>query len=135
VNIVVFLSNSKVGRKRQENAVFRSVLNSFFLPFIDTAFYVSAIAGLRKITRHAMEEREAHGAESRDFILLDAIIGHHDDEDKRFADTITYFVGGFHTTGNRKEHFTKHTFTVIMRHLQVQIPNADQSDNYNFPSI
>lgn len=82
-----------------------------------------------------MEEREAHGAESRDFILLDAIIGHHDDEDKRFADTITYFVGGFHTTGNRKEHFTKHTFTVIMRHLQVQIPNADQSDNYNFPSI
>ena len=50
----------------------------------------------------AVKERESHGAESRDYLLIDAIIGHHPDEERRFADAITYTVGGFHTTGNCK---------------------------------
>lgn len=59
-----------------------------------------AISTLRKIIGNAVKEREASGEGSRDFLLIDAIIGHHADEDKRYADAVTYTVGGFHTTAN-----------------------------------
>ncbi|XP_076460830.1 cytochrome P450 20A1-like isoform X2 [Babylonia areolata] len=59
-----------------------------------------AVTTMRDIVARAVKERERHGGESRDFLLLDAIIGHHpDDEERRFADAISYTVGGFHTTG------------------------------------
>ncbi|KAL8600514.1 hypothetical protein ACOMHN_005008 [Nucella lapillus] len=62
--------------------------------------FKKALTTLREIVARAMKERESHGKESRDFLLIDAIISHHaDHEERRFADTITYMVGGFHTTG------------------------------------
>lgn len=62
--------------------------------------FKKAINVLRQKIGHALKEREAHGTEDRDFLLIDAILDHHDDEEKRFADCISYTVGGFHTTGN-----------------------------------
>ncbi|KAK7476467.1 hypothetical protein BaRGS_00032302 [Batillaria attramentaria] len=60
-----------------------------------------AMDNLREIVGKAVKEREAHGEESRDFLLIDAILAHHEgDEEKRFAEAITYMVAGFHTTGN-----------------------------------
>ena len=66
-----------------------------------------ALEKLRTIVDHAVQERLAHGDEARDFILLDAIIAHNKDPDTRFADAITYTVGGFHTTGNGNLVFVK----------------------------
>ncbi|XP_070211491.1 cytochrome P450 20A1-like isoform X2 [Littorina saxatilis] len=62
--------------------------------------FKKALATLRQIVGRAVKEREAHGKDSRDFLLIDAIIGHHPDEERRFADAITYTVGGFHTSAN-----------------------------------
>ena len=61
---------------------------------------------LRKIVARAVKEREAHGTESRDFLLLDAVIGHHPDEERRYADAVSYTVGGFHTSGNCKSKYS-----------------------------
>ncbi|KAL8600517.1 hypothetical protein ACOMHN_005011 [Nucella lapillus] len=60
--------------------------------------FKKALTTLREIVARAVKERESRGRESRDFLLIDAIIGHHtDDQERRFADTITYMEGGLHT--------------------------------------
>lgn len=55
---------------------------------------------MHEIIQRAVKRRLAYGQESKDFILLDAIINHHDDKNNQNADAITYTIGGFHTTGN-----------------------------------
>ncbi|XP_076460824.1 cytochrome P450 20A1-like [Babylonia areolata] len=63
--------------------------------------FQKALTTLRDIVARAMKEREKHGGESRDFLLIDAIIGYHpDNKERQFGDAITYLVGGFHTTAN-----------------------------------
>ncbi|XP_076460828.1 cytochrome P450 20A1-like isoform X2 [Babylonia areolata] len=63
--------------------------------------FQKALATMKDIVARAVKERERHGEESRDFLLIDAIIGHHpDDEERRFGDAITYVVGGLHTSDN-----------------------------------
>lgn len=62
--------------------------------------FKKAMTTLREIVSRTLKERKAHGMERRDYLLIDSIIDHHHEEDKRFADCITYLVGGFHTTGN-----------------------------------
>jgi hypothetical protein len=57
---------------------------------------------MREIVGHAVAEREAHGEESRDFLLLDAVINYHSDEESRFDDAFSYAVAGFHTSANCK---------------------------------
>ena len=61
------------------------------------------MATLKEIVARAIKDRESRTKESRDFLLIDAIIGHHpDDADRRFGDVMAYAVGGFHSTGNCK---------------------------------
>ncbi|XP_076461690.1 cytochrome P450 20A1-like [Babylonia areolata] len=63
--------------------------------------FQKAMATMKDTIARAVKERERHGAESRDFLLIDAIIAHHpDDEEQQFADAINYLIGGFHTSGN-----------------------------------
>lgn len=62
--------------------------------------FQEALANMKDTVLRVIKARERKGRESRDFLLIDAIIGHHaDDADRRTADTLTYLVGGFHTTG------------------------------------
>ncbi|KAK7476474.1 hypothetical protein BaRGS_00032309 [Batillaria attramentaria] len=64
-------------------------------------YFKKAMDNLREIVGKAVKEREPHGAENRDFLLIDAILVHHEgDEEKKFADVFSYMIAGLHTTGN-----------------------------------
>ncbi|XP_076460826.1 cytochrome P450 20A1-like [Babylonia areolata] len=62
-----------------------------------TQDFQKALTTMKDTVARAVKERERHGAESRDFLLIDAIIGYHpDDEERRFGDAISYLLGYIH---------------------------------------
>ncbi|XP_050388413.1 cytochrome P450 20A1 isoform X1 [Patella vulgata] len=47
-----------------------------------------------------MRYRKKHGSKSEEYLLIDRIMDHTENDDTVYADILTYLVGGFHTTGN-----------------------------------
>ncbi|XP_076460827.1 cytochrome P450 20A1-like isoform X1 [Babylonia areolata] len=62
--------------------------------------FQKAMTTMKDTVARAVKERDRHGTESRDFLLIDAIIARHPDAERRFGDAITYLIGGFHTSSN-----------------------------------
>ena len=54
------------------------------------------------IIKRIVKHRKAHPPEHGEELLLDLVLDYSDDEEFQFSDSLTFIIGGFHTTGNCK---------------------------------
>ena len=70
------------------------------------------------IVKRIVKLRKAQPPEHGEELLLDLVLDYSDDEELQFSDSLTFTIGGFHTTGNCKWSYShmKH----VMRKVKVQ---------------
>ena len=66
-------------------------------------FLTTAMAKLKNIIIKVAEDRKKNPVPNGEELFIDLILDHDEDEERQLSDTISYVVGGFHTTGNGKE--------------------------------
>ena len=62
-----------------------------------------------EVVKKIVKNRKANPPEHGEELMLDKILDYSEDEVLQFSDSITFTVGGFHTTGNCEYYWT---FTV-----------------------
>lgn len=55
-----------------------------------------------EVVKKIVNNRKAHPPEHGEELMVDLIIDYSDDEEFQFSDSLTFTIGGFHTTGNGK---------------------------------
>ena len=73
----------------------------FVLPNFSVISHVGKKA-LMNVIKRIVKHRKAHPPEHGEELLLDLVLDYSEDEELQLCDSLTFAVGGFHTTGNCK---------------------------------